>query len=476
MIYFYLGRESLLNKLVDNFGYPSIFFSNFIGAQSSVGFEVFNSKDCKSGEYSVADWKTIPPLSREQIIHFSEVEQIYLKMADRLGIIQPYQQRKDEYIKHLRFWLWKLEKYKFDFAIFENIPHEGYNFIIYSIFKTRDIRVLSFYQLPIRPNKTYLLQAVFDIFDHGSEIKNILNSNLDEGCYSLTDEQKDKFKGYLDIINYQPNEIQSFTRENKNVGPNFTKLKKIVYLTVKKMDNLRRRSNSDIRRLISIYLGLEPYFFSRKKYLQYYNRKSVTPDLSKPYIYFLLHYQPELSTSPLGGVFVDQILACEIIAYVANTIGISVYIKEHPRISKAHGTRAFNMYDRLIEYDNVKIINNEINTYSLIDQSECVATITGSSGLEALLRKKPVLMFGNRFYEAFSGVFTVSSVGEATKALNDIVNNKINIKDSDIYKFLYALDKVTIQAFNSEKDKDIATVSLDQSDTNKIDMIRRYFY
>ena len=170
MIYFYLGRESLLNKLVDNFGYPSIFFSNFIGAQSSVGFEVFNSKDCKSGEYSVADWKTIPPLSREQIIHFSEVEQIYLKMADRLGIIQPYQQRKDEYIKHLRFWLWKLEKYKFDFAIFENIPHEGYNFIIYSIFKTRDIRVLSFYQLPIRPNKTYLLQAVFDIFDHGSEI------------------------------------------------------------------------------------------------------------------------------------------------------------------------------------------------------------------------------------------------------------------------------------------------------------------
>ena len=54
-------------------------------------------------------------------------------MADRLGFIQSYQQRKDEFNKHLRFWIWKLSKHDSRFALFENVPHEGYNYIIYCI-------------------------------------------------------------------------------------------------------------------------------------------------------------------------------------------------------------------------------------------------------------------------------------------------------------------------------------------------------
>ena len=68
-------------------------------------------------------------------------------------------------------------------------------------------------------------------------------------------------------------------------------------------------------------------------------------------------------------------------------MNIYLYIKEHPRGSKAAYTKAYDSYERLLNYDNVKFLSNDMNTYELVDNSICVSTITGSSGWEALLRK-----------------------------------------------------------------------------------------
>ena len=127
------------------------------------------------------------------------------------------------------------------------------------------------------------------------------------------------------------------------------------------------------------------------------------------------------------GVFVDQILACEILAFAAKKMNIYLYVKEHPRGSKAEYTKAYDSYERLLNYDNVKFLSNDMNTYELVDNSICVSTITGSSGWEALLRKKPVLMFGTRFYEACYGAFSVSSVEDVEEALSKILSGKIQM-------------------------------------------------
>ena len=53
------------------------------------------------------------------------------------------------------------------------------------------------------------------------------------------------------------------------------------------------------------------------------------PNFSKPYIYVPLHYQPEMTTSPLGGIFVNQELMLHMISK-AIPEDTEIIIKEHP--------------------------------------------------------------------------------------------------------------------------------------------------
>ena len=119
MNYLFLGSDKLFEKLSDEIGLPKIAVTNEIGlpkiavtkkstlSQKS-NIEIFDHKECKNLNYNIENWSSVPPLSKELLLEYAEFEHIYLKMADRLGFIQSYQQRKDEYNKHLRFWIWKL--------------------------------------------------------------------------------------------------------------------------------------------------------------------------------------------------------------------------------------------------------------------------------------------------------------------------------------------------------------------------------
>lgn len=479
MNYLFLGSDKLFEKLSDEIGLPKIAVTNEIGlpkiavtkkstlSQKS-NIEIFDHKECKNLNYNIENWSSVPPLSKELLLEYAEFEHIYLKMADRLGFIQSYQQRKDEYNKHLRFWIWKLSQFNFELAIFENVPHEGYNYVLYSILIAKKIKVITFFQLPIRPGKTYLLQAVFDIFNHGAQIKE-LSLNNNSSVENLSSEILKKFEGYLELSKLNADKIKSFTRNKKKLHklhPN--NILQILFKFVK----LRKTYIQDLKKNFAMKMGYDNYLASNSKLLKYYKKNEERPSLKKRYIYFTMHYQPELSTSPLGGVFVDQILACEILAFAAKKMNIYLYVKEHPRGSKAAYTKAYDSYERLLNYDNVKFLSNDLNTYELVDNSICVSTITGSSGWEALLRKKPVLMFGTRFYEACYGAFSVSSVEDVEEALSKILSGKIQITNEKINSFLCALDHYTFEGFTSKLDERIATVSMRQSIINKVNMIK----
>ena len=112
------------------------------------------------------------PISENDLFIFSQTERFFLKMADRLGYLESYQWRKNLYLKLLSTWIYIIKDSNIDVAIFENIPHEGFDFIAYNIFKEFNIKCLCFYQMPIRPKETYLLHLVSNIFDH-SEIINL---------------------------------------------------------------------------------------------------------------------------------------------------------------------------------------------------------------------------------------------------------------------------------------------------------------
>ena len=78
---------------------------------------------------------------------------------------------------------------------------------------------------------------------------------------------------------------------------------------------------------------------------------------------------------------------------------------------------------------------------NLIDHSFCVANLSGTIGLEALVRNKPVILFGNVFYQNFSNIFKLEKL-EDLKNIIPNIQSKMNSHDErDILKYMYALRK-----------------------------------
>ena len=115
------------------------------------------------------------------------------------------------------------------------------------------------------------------------------------------------------------------------------------------------------------------------------------------FAYFPLHYDPEMATLALAPYYADQISAIKAIAH-ALPINVSLYVKEHPPMI---GYRARKFYKEILKVPNVKLIDPKVSGFSLVKQSELITTLTGTAGWEGILLKKPVIAFGEVFYNKF---------------------------------------------------------------------------
>ena len=131
--------------------------------------------------------------------------------------------------------------------------------------------------------------------------------------------------------------------------------------------------------------------------------------------------QPEMTTSTLGGVYTDQLLAIERISNIIPNDWV-IYVKENPKQLEAHRGEFF--FKRLSLIKKAKYISKEVNSFDLIDSCQFVATITGTAGWEALLAQKPSVIFGQSWYQEFQGVIKYSN----TITLEEILDTKIDKK------------------------------------------------
>ncbi len=80
-------------------------------------------------------------------------------------------------------------------------------------------------------------------------------------------------------------------------------------------------------------------------------------NFNQKYIFFPLHYQPEKNTSPLGGVFENQLLAVKILSEAVPENWI-IYVKEHPRqfsyVMRQRHYRDIDYYEKLLGIPKVQ--------------------------------------------------------------------------------------------------------------------------
>lgn len=128
----------------------------------------------------------------------------------------------------------------------------------------------------------------------------------------------------------------------------------------------------------------------------------VDVKFDRPFIYFPLHLQPEMTTDTWGGQYGDQLLALEELSAALGD-DIDIYVKENPK--QTHFMREDSFYRRLRTIPNTKYVASTVSSFELIQKCLCVASITGTVGWEALLMGRPVIHFGATWYAALPGAF-----------------------------------------------------------------------
>jgi hypothetical protein len=193
----------------------------------------------------------------------------------------------------------------------------------------------------------------------------------------------------------------------------------------------------------------------KKKMLKRYRELQRAPDLSANFIFVPLHYQPEATTTPLGGNFSDQLLMIRLLAAHLPK-GWKMYVKEHRTIFdpvlRGSFSRDLDYYREIVEIPGAQIVPMELSSFDLIDRTRAVATVTGTAGWEAVVRGVPALVFGNAWYANCEGTFDASTHEGCARAMAAIVRG-YRPDYTRVRLFLQALAEVGLRA-----DRDIFEV------------------
>lgn len=371
----------------------------------------------ESGEVEVALWVTMRGNKSHKTKNFSYIPEIMLhdlalqeKRNDVFYPSDPSQLAEDvskfmdiysrvnfskglDYFDHLnlfhlyyQYFTHILVTKKVDCLIYFTLPHAGADYILYLAAKALGVDVLLTFQSHT-PNRFYCIKDIQDFGDFET------TPPLGE-----------------------PTEL-TIPREFK---------KDLFYM--KKAKHKRGLSLGRFARDIywAIFTGRQPIKWAgvvqkqagRIACRRQYKKNAVFEvDMNRKFVYFPLQLQPELTTSILGNEFSDQLLAMEKLSVLLPDDWY-IYAKENPK--QGFQQRNDYFFDRLNRINNCIYLSDTISTYELMDNSQFVASITGTACWEAVSGAKPALIFGNVWFKRFPGI----SMYEDGMTLSDIMDNK----------------------------------------------------
>lgn len=173
-------------------------------------------------------------------------------------------------------------------------------------------------------------------------------------------------------------------------------------------------------------------------------------------VVFFLHYQPELSTLPRGYEFAQQYNAIKILSY-ALPKDATLFVREHLGTFKNLCTwkeRNREFYNQISSIPNVKILSLERPSYEIINSCGTVATISGTSAIEGLLRKKKIITFSPVGPYMFLNHVNLHKYQNFDKLKNFLIEKKSDtITLSD---FSTNLNKFTISGFPADENNQMS--------------------
>jgi len=381
------------------------------------------------------DVSEFPSPGKDLIERLYKVESLILTMMNRSNPELITDERKHLYYNMLQYWYGVLKKYKPDIIICKTIPHDICSYLIYELARLLNIRIVMFDITGISDR----LLTHTDFWKGSDDLHKELQKNQGKN-FSLKDLSNDLQKHYR---------LQ--TNPKRDATPIEIKINKNRYfksnLLLHRLKRLKKYIKED-NILKVIKLSITKKF--KQNLEKEYNNVQIKPDFNKKFIYVPLQVQPELTTSPLGDMFVDQILMIETLS-ASLPLGWIIYVKEHPIQWIRRGVcftwyRYQGYYKKIDKLKNVQVIPVKTDTYALINKSQAVVTVTGTPAWEAILRGKPAIIFGYSWYRDCSEIFKVEDVKSCRKALKKIANGFI-VNQQQIINYLKSFDNATIHGW-----------------------------
>ena len=125
--------------------------------------------------------------------------------------------------------------------------------------------------------------------------------------------------------------------------------------------------------------------------------------------------------------------------------GYQLVVKEHPstfRYNFDPSYRSLELHEQISRLPNTRLVPLNFSPFDLIDKAAAVATITGTVGVEAIIRGKPVIVFGSAQYRGHKGVFRVCSSDEARSVMAQIDSGVEVMSDAEVEAFLLQVDRM----------------------------------
>lgn len=199
-------------------------------------------------------------------------------------------------------------------------------------------------------------------------------------------------------------------------------------------------SRSVITALIRAMLSVRKW-----QVIKNYSRLSRGFSWPEKYVVYFLHYQPERTTLPEAGAFSQQWMALRAIVSALPT-GYKLLVKEHPstfRYNFHPGFRSVDFHTQISQLPNTQLVPLSVSPYPLIDRCVAIATATGTVGVEAILRGKPVLGFGAAQYRGQPGVYSVDSAEAVSAALASIEAGAPVLAGGALDAYLVEVDRLS---------------------------------
>lgn len=159
------------------------------------------------------------------------------------------------------------------------------------------------------------------------------------------------------------------------------------------------------------------------------------------FILYPLHTEPELVLAQFARPYLNQIEVVRNIG-LSMPVGMKLLVKEHPMML---GRRSLRYYKKLLEIPNVELVDFELPSEVVVAQARLTVIIRGAIGLEAVVRRKPVVSLGRSMFDMLpSSMFkSCRSMYDLPEAIESMLNG-YTYDHSALIRYLAAVMKGSV--------------------------------